>query len=225
MRLGKALMARAGREGRAALRGVVLDMDGTLTRDGAIDFRAMRAAAGVPDGSDILAHVAGLKGERRTAALSAIDAEERRGIARMELNDGCAHLLAALRAAGLKLAILTRNSDHAVTQFLDTFALRGVFDHVVSRDTLEAGRPKPAPDAVRYLCAAWALAPSQVMMVGDWVDDITAGVEAGALTALLKLDKNRHDWHRPTHAVDSLDHLLELIASHYDTPKALPRLT
>ena len=55
-----------------AFRGVVFDMDGTLTKAALIDFAAMRSRLQLPPRSDILAHVDALDGSERRLAIQAI---------------------------------------------------------------------------------------------------------------------------------------------------------
>lgn len=63
------MQAKEGQRGkRRSIRGVVFDMDGTLTVDGLIDFPALKRAAGCPPGVDVLAYLASLAGAERKKA-------------------------------------------------------------------------------------------------------------------------------------------------------------
>eukprot|EP01012_Entosiphon_sulcatum_P055912 TRINITY_DN7857_c0_g1_i2.p1 TRINITY_DN7857_c0_g1~~TRINITY_DN7857_c0_g1_i2.p1 ORF type:complete len:123 (-),score=16.23 TRINITY_DN7857_c0_g1_i2:360-704(-) len=70
---------------RSPLAGVVFDLDGTLTVDGAIDFDAMRRAVGIPSTSDILQHINELPPEEREKANGIIEEIEMRAIEKQEL--------------------------------------------------------------------------------------------------------------------------------------------
>lgn len=208
----------SGATRRGRLRGIVFDMDGTLTLDGAIDFLEMRRRAKIPPGQDILAHIASLPEEERRQAENAVAEVEREGYARIALNHGCIEALQALKGKGLKLAILTRNTDEAVAVFLDRFGLHHHFDMTVSRDW--KGKPKPHPDALFHISKTWGFAPEEMMMVGDWVDDVNAGLNAGCHTAILKLEKNTEHLHLAHHTLDLLHHLIDVVDNHYEVEPA-----
>ena len=188
---------------------ITFDMDGTLTADGAIDFEEMRSRACIPSGSDILQHISTLSGPERVRAQAAIAQVEAEGRDRTRLNDGCVPLLQALHARNVHMAILTRNNQDALEWTLQKFALTQFFppNLRISRDF--AGRPKPHPDGLLHIAkTCGVLDMKRMLMVGDWSDDIDAGVAAGCHTCLLQYDKNRHVSNAHM-AVASLQHLKE----------------
>jgi len=189
--------------------GVVFDMDGTLTLDGAIDFDAMRKEVGVPDERGILEYVHSLPAEARESGEEIIRRIEREGYERMDLNDACVETVHALKSAGLKIGILTRNTDEAVQYFLDRFGLRGCFDVTLSREW--EGPPKPAPDALLHIRGMWMCEPRQMLMVGDHLDDVLTGKAADCHTALLRLEKNKE---HHVHTDHSINGLWELVSLH-----------
>ena len=75
-----------------APRAVIFDMDGTLTEP-ILDFDAMRAEIGLPDGVPILGHLDGLTAAERAHAEEVLLRHERAAIAQATLADGCADLL------------------------------------------------------------------------------------------------------------------------------------
>ena len=97
--------------GAAALRGVVLDVDGTLTEPGAIDFGAMRRRVGAPAGVDVLVHIAAQPPAARAALLAAVADEEAQGLARARPAQHVRELFAFLHARALPRALLTRNNE------------------------------------------------------------------------------------------------------------------
>jgi len=98
--------------GRRTLRGVVFDMDGTLTEP-YMDFAEMKRRVGVTDG-DIL-DVMGTWSEERQAQANAVIAEmETEARDNMTLMPGVHELLAVLDAWGLPRGILTRNVTTSV---------------------------------------------------------------------------------------------------------------
>lgn len=56
--------------------------------------------------------------------------------------------------------------------------------------------PKPDPAGILHIAETWGLTGSDVIMVGDSLDDMTAGHRAGAATVLLV---NEHNAHLATH--------------------------
>lgn len=88
-----------------------------------------------------------------------------------------AALFGALRARGIVLALAT-SDDRAPTETL----LRelGLSGHVAALVCADDGLPiKPAADMILHLCRVLAIAPAEVMMVGDSVDDLRMGRAAG----------------------------------------------
>ena len=168
------------------LRAVIFDFDGTLTRPGALDFPAFKSTIGCPADRFVLEWIRDLPdGAQRAAALEALERFERAGAAESQPNEGAEQLLLRLRAAGLRVGVLTRNGRAAVELALARFAglEPAAFDVVVTRDDNVA--PKPAPDGVLHAAAAMGVSPRETLMVGDYVLDVEAGHAAGAVTAYL----------------------------------------
>ncbi|MCK4284018.1 MAG: HAD family hydrolase, partial [Candidatus Brocadiae bacterium] len=99
------------------------------------------------------------------------------------LRDGAKEVLQELGRRGFKVALLTRNSAQSVRIVLKRFGLR--FDCWVSREHAE---PKPSPVPVLRIADELALAPEELLVVGDYVFDVQAGHAAGARAAFLKTD-------------------------------------
>ncbi|MCY4603773.1 MAG: HAD hydrolase-like protein, partial [Gemmatimonadetes bacterium] len=80
-----------------------------------------------------------------------------------------------------RLGILTRNNHANALQTLAVCDLAEFFDpaHVLGRD--EAA-PKPDPDGIHKLLAAWGAAPATAVMVGDFRYDLKAGRRAEVTT-------------------------------------------
>lgn len=95
----------------AVLRGLVLDVDGTLTEPGAICFKEMRRRVGAPTGVDVLTHIASQPHEERATLLAHVVDEEAIGVARARPAPHLGELLAFLHQRRLPRALLTRNND------------------------------------------------------------------------------------------------------------------
>jgi HAD superfamily hydrolase (TIGR01509 family) len=93
---------------------------------------------------------------------------------------GAVALLAALRAAGVPIGLVSNSRRGFVERGLRAAGLDGAFAVIVTAE--EVARPKPAPDA--YVAAAVALgaAPSECAVLEDSPTGLAAGRAAGALT-------------------------------------------
>jgi len=83
--------------------------------------------------------------------------------------------LASLSAAGLRLAVITRNCSRAVAVFVRRHPLP--IDVLLTRD--DVPRVKPDPDHLMRALQRLDLRPDQAMMVGDHRADIQCAVAAG----------------------------------------------
>jgi len=172
---------------KPVLRGVVFDMDGTITKPN-LDFKLMYERCGVSRENDLLAEIAKMPAEKAASALEVIDEMEAEGRRTLQLEPGAIELCRWLRAHSLPVALVTRNSAESVEHL--HAALCGPagmprFDPAVSRD--DAGiPPKPDPTAMQHISHRWSLAPDTLLMVGDSPsNDVAFGKAAGAHTALV----------------------------------------
>lgn len=178
------------------VRGVIFDMDGTLTEPGAIDFKAMYSRCGmVSKGSDILSQIAvdfADDPEGHDRALRIIEEEEMKGCERMVLRSDLHDVIAKLCSKSVRLAVSTRNCQVAYEKFIDMCDLDNeTFHPVLSRESLGAIN-KPDPQVARHILDKWDISePDTVWFVGDSMDDIRCGKGAGCMTCLVGSDENR----------------------------------
>jgi len=85
--------------------------------------------------------------------------------------------LAQFRALRLRLACVTNKAARFTVPLLEQKGLAPWFELVVSGDTLS--RKKPDPMQLAYICTKFALAPAEVLMIGDSVNDALAARAAG----------------------------------------------
>jgi phosphoglycolate phosphatase-like HAD superfamily hydrolase len=151
----------------------IFDLDGTLTV-AAHDFDAIRAELGLPIGEPIL--------------------HARLGLIEAELADaarpqpGVHAFVEQLQSRGCRLGILTRNLRDLALRTLYAIGLHDAFpaDFVLGRD--EAA-PKPSDAGIQLLLAAWSAAPTDAVMVGDYLFDLQAGRTAGVATVHFAVDR------------------------------------
>lgn len=90
-------------------------------------------------------------------------------------------LLARLKAAGIRIAVLS-NKPHAETvDVIETLFGKGYFD-VIQGQTPEIAR-KPSPEGVFRILGQLGLNVGQIIYVGDTCTDMQTGKSAGAFTA------------------------------------------
>lgn len=186
-------------------------------------FAEMRAALGIDRSVDILAHIERLPAADRPAAAEAIRAVERRAMASQVPQPGLARLMAYLDACRVPKAICTRNFDAPVRCLLDKFLAGSVFDPVVTRDFRP---PKPEPAGILHIARCWGLLSdaagaadaSGLIMVGDSLDDMTAGRLAGAATVLLANHVNMAlaDHEYTDLVIDRLDDLVDILDDGFE---------
>jgi putative hydrolase of the HAD superfamily len=108
-------------------------------------------------------------------------------LANVHLFDDVWPLVEVARTAGIPVGLLTNSSSEYTRQKLEVTGLAGVFDVVVTRDTLGFG--KPDPRAFHHACRLLGSAPPDTAYVGDHVEiDAIAASEAGLCAAWLHRD-------------------------------------
>lgn len=177
-----------------------IDLDGTLL-DTAPDLvaaaNAMRAELGlaplsfdtvvtyVGKGADNLVHrtlTGRLDGRAEPAAFAAGREAFHRLYAQLNGRDtrdypGMREGLAAMRALGLRLAVVTNKPMAFTVPLLERTGLAPHFELVIGGDTLPQKKPDPAP--MLHACARLGLPPKRVVAIGDSLNDAQAARAAG----------------------------------------------
>ena len=111
---------------------------------------------------------------------------------------GVAQGLAALRAAGLRLACLTNKPAGFAQPLLQAKGLDGYFELVFGGDAFERKKPDPLP--LIKTCEALGTLPARTLMVGDSSNDARAARAAGCPVVLVTYGYNHGE---PVRAVDA----------------------
>ena len=99
-----------------------------------------------------------------------------------------------LRGQGLPLACVTNKSGRFTLPLLENIGLARYFETVVSGDTL--ARKKPHPDPLLHACEALEIAPRDMLMIGDSLNDTQAARAAGCPVFCVTYGYNEgHDVH------------------------------
>lgn len=165
---------------------VLFDFDGTLTVPGAINFRRIRQRIGCPEDKAILEFIQTLSGaQQRQKAIDEVCDHEMAAARKAKPNQGAEAVLAEIKALGVKVGLISRNTRAAIESALANFEHTVIddFDLVISRDDIIV--PKPEPDGILYASEYFSVAPHEILVVGDFVFDVEAGSRAGALTAFI----------------------------------------
>jgi len=159
----------------------IFDLDGTLTVP-VHDFPAICSVLGMADtDSDILLFLDSLPAAEAAARHARLIEIEYELADRTAAAPGAGRLLDQLLRCDARVGILTRNTREIALYTLGQIGLDGYFtsDDVLGRD--EAA-PKPHPEGIEKLLAAWGSAPDETVMVGDYLFDLQVGRAAGTAT-------------------------------------------
>lgn len=163
---------------------VIFDMDGTLTVS-TFDFDAIREEIGLPvePRTPILEALEAMSPDERGRAEAILHRHEAEAARNSRLQEGAIDVVRIIRAHGIPVALLTRNSRVSVEALLAAFPF--TFDVVRSR---EDGTFKPSPDPILALSRQMKADPAATWVVGDHLFDLQAGNAAGAVTVLMMGD-------------------------------------
>ncbi|KAJ9297492.1 hypothetical protein DTO271G3_4267 [Paecilomyces variotii] len=201
------------------LKGIVFDVDGTLCLPQHYMFGEMRAALGIDKSVDILEHIRGLPTLKdRMKAVSKVQAIEREAMLKQQPQPGLVQLMDYIESRGMRRALCTRNFEAPVTHLLQTHLPKHVFLPIITRDTPDL-LPKPDPAGILHIAKEWGLdnRADNLIMVGDSIDDMTAGHTAGAATVLLLNDRNTHlkDHEHTDLCIERLDDLIDILENGF----------
>lgn len=85
--------------------------------------------------------------------------------------------LQALRAQGVKLAVVTNKESRYTQTVLDAHGMAPLFDRVISGDTLPVKKPNPA--AIHDCLQRFGVAPERALFVGDSSIDVATARNGG----------------------------------------------
>ncbi|KAF1808695.1 HAD-like protein [Eremomyces bilateralis CBS 781.70] len=186
-------------------------MDGTLCEPQNYMFGEMRNALGIEKPTDILDHIYSLPDEEQEIAMEKIRAIERQAMTLQKPQAGLIMLMAYIESKGIPKAICTRNFDGPVNHLLGRYLTEHHFHPIVTREFRPA---KPDPAGILHIASEWGLdGAASVIMVGDSLDDMTAGYRAGAATVLLMNETNQvlADHEHTDLTIRRLDELIDIL--------------
>ena len=96
---------------------------------------------------------------------------------RTRIYPGVTDTLDAMRARGLRLAVVTNKAEAFTLPLLERMAIAHYFDTVISGDTLAVKKPDPA--VVNLACERLGVSAAEALMIGDSANDALAAPGAG----------------------------------------------
>ena len=96
--------------------------------------------------------------------------------------------LRQLKEAGFTLALVTNKPIRFVPKILENFGWTALFSKVLGGDSLSVKKPDPAP--LLQVCKTLNFEPAQAYMIGDSINDISAGKNANIDTLALSYGYN-----------------------------------
>ena len=95
--------------------------------------------------------------------------------------DGVSKTLKQLKAAGMKMAIVSTKRSEMIFKGLDLLDADGVFDDVIGIDNVTKAKPDPEP--ILLALERLGATADEALMIGDNYHDIEGGKNAGVRTA------------------------------------------
>ena len=158
---------------------LIFDMDGTITVP-SLDFNLIRRELGILEG-DIVKVIESWTEPRRREAWAKIEKYEEAVCAEIQFQEGARDSLLRFKESGLRLGLLTRNTERSVSRVLSLLDVS--FDAVLTR---EYPFIKPSPEPVLHMLEAWNISPIHTLVIGDYIHDIECGNAAGAATCFFE---------------------------------------
>lgn len=163
------------------------DLDGTLVKM-KLDFKKIREEMGLPDG-DTLGYISSLPEQEARRLFSILKEREMEAAGLAEAAPGAKELLDHCGERGIKVVVITRNSEEATELTLEKIGLE--VDMIISRDH---AAPKPSPEAINIVLNHYQIEPKEMAFIGDYLYDVQAGNAAGVKTILLSGQERAGEW-------------------------------
>jgi HAD superfamily hydrolase (TIGR01509 family) len=98
----------------------------------------------------------------------------------IKINPYAHYLIKNIKDKKLKTGVITNSFKNTALKILDYHGIKKAFDVIIGGDEVEHG--KPAPDSILKACEALNIKPEEALLVGDTMNDINAGKNAGCFT-------------------------------------------
>ncbi len=189
------------------IKAVIFDLDGTITQP-YFDFDAIREEIGLDKNSGpILETMQNMTVQERQRAEEILHFHEEQAVKDSTLNPGAKQTLSSLRAAGIRIGVLTRNRKNNALAVAEKHGLK--FDAVVGR---EDGPVKPDAFGVIQICRQFKVAPAETLLVGDYLFDLICAKKTGAVAVLLINSETAVEFAEyADFCIETIDQILQII--------------
>ena len=162
------------------IKAVIFDLDGTITQP-FFNFDDIREEIGLARNSGpVLESMEKMTAQKRQEAEKILHYHEQKAVTESKLNPNAKKTFSALREAGIRIGVLTRNKRDNALAIAQKHGLK--FDTVIGR---EDGPVKPDAFGVLQICEQFGVKPRETMLVGDYLFDLLCAKAAGAVAVLL----------------------------------------
>jgi HAD superfamily hydrolase (TIGR01509 family) len=191
------------------IKAVIFDLDGTITQP-YFNFDNIREEIGLArDSGPLLESMEKMTAQQRQDAEKILHYHEQKAVTESELNANAKQTLSALRAAGIRIGILTRNQRDNALAIAQKHELQ--FDIVIGR---EDGPVKPDAFGVLQICEQFGVKPAETMLVGDYLFDLLCAKAAGAVAVLLTNHNQADEFvEHADFCIKDISQILEIINS------------
>jgi HAD superfamily hydrolase (TIGR01509 family) len=186
----------------------IFDLDGTLTLP-VHDFEYIRSELAIPAIADILGYLDSLPKDEASWRYIRLQEIEIQLAYQAKPAHGALDAVSKLHQSGAQLGILTRNDRDIAMLTLKTIGMGHYFadENVLGRSEAP---PKPDPAGIHRLLSEWGAAPSEAVMVGDYLFDLQAGRSAGTTTVHVGRPDGKAWLEYTDYSVTTMDEMLEL---------------
>ena len=191
------------------IKAVIFDLDGTITQP-FFNFDDIREEIGLPrDSGPLLESMEKMTAQQRQDAEKILHYHEQKAVTESKLNSNAKKTLSVLRAAGIRIGILTRNKRDNALAIARKHDLQ--FDTVIGR---EDGPVKPDAFGVLQICEQFGVEPRETMLVGDYLFDLLCAKAAGAVAVLLANHNQADEFvEHADFCIKDISRILEIIDS------------
>ncbi|MEA2054041.1 MAG: HAD family hydrolase [Candidatus Thermoplasmatota archaeon] len=186
------------------IKGVVFDLDGTITRTG-VRFAPFRERIGCGE-KDVLEYISKFDEKRKEKAYKILDEYEKSIQEDCILNDGFLEVMDFLMENNIKTGIATRSSKKHAQIVMGKLNIP--IKNIVGR---KDAAPKPSGEPLILLSKMFDVPLNKMLFVGDFLWDMLAGRNAGVKTVLLSKDHTKDFAHLADYTIHDFRELIEII--------------
>ncbi|WP_421102260.1 pyrophosphatase PpaX [Sporosarcina psychrophila] len=131
--------------------------------------------------------------------------------------DGVSETMRLLKAAGMKMAIVSTKRKDMIMRGLELLDVEGVFDEVIAMD--DVTKTKPDPEPILLALERLGANADEALMIGDNYHDIVGGQNAGVRTAGVAWSAKGEAFlqtFNPNYMLQHISELLQLVKGEKD---------